>query len=83
MNPFSHYISSTNLKTLIMSKTFSQDQSISSTSMAILDKVNVESSDFNMEIWLIIFDSYDVLSFNFFLVRRYSGFSLNNHFILL
>lgn len=49
-NPFSHYISSTNLKTLISQASFSQNQEISQLSLAILDKINVEGTDYGMEI---------------------------------
>ena len=50
VNPFSHYVCSTNLKSLISKKTFSQDQNISALSISILDKLTSEGTDFDMNI---------------------------------
>lgn len=66
VNPFSHYISSTNLKTLISKASFSQNQEISQLSLAILDKINVEGTDYGMEIWYELF----VICFTFVIIKK-------------
>lgn len=50
VNVFSNYICSTNLKSIINTKTFSQDQNISSLSISILDKISTDGTEFDMNI---------------------------------
>jgi hypothetical protein len=44
-NPFTNYITSTNLQSQIKSKSFSSNQDISTTSMEILDQVNAVATN--------------------------------------